>query len=89
MKRCIVCHNLNIGKNRQLCNECKSKERFKECNIHISKEPFKVCNFCKFKQVPIMTVNKYQEDKAIFQSIFYMVHTVHIKNGLIENKYLA
>jgi len=53
VKRCVLCYNLNIGKNRQLCNECKSKEKCKECNIHIPKQTFKVCNFCKFKQVPI------------------------------------
>ena len=53
VKRCIVCHNLNIGKNRQLCNECKIKEKCIKCKLHIPKPPFIVCNFCKFKQVPI------------------------------------
>ncbi len=44
---------MNIEKNRQLCNECRSKEKCKECKSHIPKPPFKVCSFCRFKQVPI------------------------------------
>ena len=57
-KRCLLCHNLNIGKNRQLCNECKIKEKCKECKSHIPKPPFKVCNFCKFYQVQINDVKQ-------------------------------
>lgn len=52
-KRCLLCHNLNIGKNRQLCNECKIKDKCIKCKLQIPKPPFKICNFCKFNQIPI------------------------------------
>jgi hypothetical protein len=47
LKRCLLCHNLNIGKNRQLCNECKIKEKCIKCKLQIPKPPFIICNFCK------------------------------------------
>ncbi len=51
IKRCVLCHNLNIGKNRQLCNECKSKEKCKECKSHIPKPPYKLIKFVIFENL--------------------------------------
>jgi hypothetical protein len=53
VKRCVLCQNLNIGKNRQICNDCKERDKCIKCKSNIPKHPFKMCNFCKFKQVPI------------------------------------
>jgi len=53
VKRCLLCCNLNIGKNRQICEDCKKKEKCIKCKSNIPKSPFKICNFCKFNQKPI------------------------------------
>ena len=53
VKRCVLCQNLNIGKNRNICNDCKQRDKCIKCKSNIPKHPFKMCNFCKFKQVPI------------------------------------
>ncbi len=53
VKKCLLCQNLNIGKNRQICNECKQRDKCTKCKNFIPKNPFKMCTFCTFKQVPI------------------------------------
>ena len=50
VKRCVLCQNLNIGKNRQICNDCKERDKCIKCKSNIPKHPFKMCNFCKFNQ---------------------------------------
>ena len=55
VKRCVLCQNLNIWKNSQICNDCKQRDKCIKCKSNIPKHPFKMCNFCKFKQVPIKT----------------------------------
>ena len=40
-------------KNRQICNDCKERDKCIKCKSNIPKHPFKTCNFCKFNQVPI------------------------------------
>ena len=53
VKQCVLCQNLNMGKNRTICNDCKQRDKCIKCKLHIPKHPFKMCNFCTFKQVPI------------------------------------
>ena len=53
VKQCVLCQNLNMGKNRNICNDCKQRDKCIKCKLHIPKHPFKMCNFCTFKQVPI------------------------------------
>ena len=53
VKKCVLCQNLNIGKNRNICNDCKERDKCTKCKLHIPKHPFKICNFCKFNQKPI------------------------------------
>ena len=52
--------NLNIGKNRNICNDCKKRDKCIKCKLHIPKHPFKMCNFCTFKQVPIIGRLQYE-----------------------------
>ena len=40
-------------KYRNICNDCKEKDKCTKCKLHIPKHPFKICNFCKFNQKPI------------------------------------
>ena len=42
-----------MGKNRNICNDCKQRDKCIKCKLHIPKHPFKMCNFCKFNQKPI------------------------------------
>ena len=53
VKKCVLCQNLNMGKNRNICNDCKQKNKCTKCKLHVPKHPFKTCTFCTFKQVPI------------------------------------
>lgn len=53
VKKCVLCQNLNMGKNRNICNDCKERDKCTKCKLHIPKHPFKICNFCKFNQKPI------------------------------------
>ena len=53
VKKCVLCQNLNIGKNRNICNDCKQRDKCIKCKSNIPKHPFKMCNFCKFNQTPI------------------------------------
>lgn len=53
VKQCVLCQNLNMGKNRNICNDCKQRDKCTKCKLHTPKHPFKMCNFCTFKQVPI------------------------------------
>ncbi len=41
VKKCVLCNNLNIVKNRQICNECKERDKCTEYKIHIPKPPLK------------------------------------------------
>ena len=53
VKKCLLCQNLNMGKNRSICNDCKKRDKCIKCKSFVPKKPFKMCNFCTFKQVPI------------------------------------
>ncbi len=74
VKKCALCHNLNIEKNRQLCNECKERDKCSKCKLNIPKQPFKVCNFCKFNQVQINDGKQLLGNFGNIPIIFYMVH---------------
>ena len=53
VKKCLLCQNLNMGKNISICNDCKKRDKCTKCKLFVPKQPFKMCNFCTFKQVPI------------------------------------
>jgi len=40
VKQCVLCQNLNMGKNRTICNDCKQRDKCTKCKLHIPKHPF-------------------------------------------------
>ena len=61
VKKCVLCQNLNIGKNRQICNDCKERDKCIKCKSNIPKYPFKICNltFVSSTKHQLMRVNRF------------------------------
>ena len=59
VKKCLLCQNLNMGKNRSICNDCKKWDKCIKCKCFIPKKLLKCVIFVHLNKYQLMKVNRF------------------------------
>ena len=59
VKKCVLCQNLNMGKNRRICNECKQRDKCTKCKSFKPRNLLKCVIFVRLTKNQLMKANRF------------------------------